>query len=67
MTVSAVLICDDESQGLTAYNYLKDGTGNIAKFDCAGEAEEAIRACGYKGQICFAGLDGKIGKARKKP
>lgn len=65
ITVSAILICDEESQGLTAYNYLRDGSGNIAKFDNADEAVEVIRASGYKGQICVAGLSEKAGKAER--
>ena len=51
MTVSAVLICDNEAFGLTAYNHLRDSTGNILEFKDVMAAEKTIRACGYSGQI----------------
>ncbi len=59
MTVSAVLLCDIESQGLTAFNSLRDDTGQIIKFDVVGEAEKMIRNCGYKGRITMLGSGGK--------
>ncbi|MGH8105806.1 MAG: hypothetical protein ACREO1_15350 [Arenimonas sp.] len=60
MTVSATLLCDNESQGLTAFNYLRDITGHILKFDHLNEAEKMIRTCGYNGRITLLGTSEKI-------
>lgn len=60
--VSAILICDNEPQGFTAYNYLRDSEGRIVKFECPGEAENTIRKFGYKGPITLPASGEKVPK-----
>ena len=59
ITVSAILICDNDSQPLTAYNSLSDDEGHLVKFENIYEAEKAIRSLGYKGVISASGSDVK--------
>lgn len=66
-TVSAVLRCDIESQGLTAYNSLRDSRGYIMQFDLIDEAEKMIRHCGYTGRITMLGSGEKAAKSQPEP
>lgn len=59
MAISAILRCDDESKGLTAYNFLRDINGQLLKFDNVHDAEKVIRDCGYQGPISIRGTSEK--------
>lgn len=51
MVVSAQLRCEDESDDLSSYNYLRDDQGEVVNFDSADEALTLIHMFGYKGEI----------------
>lgn len=59
MAVSAILRCDNESKGLTAYNFLRDGDGQLLKFDNIHDVEKVIRDYGYQGPISIRGATEK--------
>lgn len=57
--VSAYLVCDQPNQ-LTPYNFLRDGKGEIIKFDSTQQAVTAIRMFGYRDEIVFLRDEQKV-------